>query len=147
MKTDRRSVKIWRAVICACIGAVMAAMSSYGAYRGIYEYIYYRNYKMVRSIKLRDPLKHSDGSNSMEVPVKFVSAMHDSIVIRRLLVRAESGKSFFVMEFDDGHVQLVLMPAKRYRGIGWLTAYYDIANAETQEKLRKMLDIHCCAEE
>ena len=146
MKTDRRLVRICRAAVGAGIGAVMAAMLSYGAYRGVYEYIYYRDYKSVRSIKLRHPHASGDGAKSIATSVKFVSAMHDSGLARRLLVRAENGKNFFIMEFDDGHVQLILTPAKRYLGIGWLTAYYDIADAATEEKLRKMLDMHCRAE-
>ena len=147
MKADRRSVKIWRATVNAGIGAVMAGVLFYGAYRGIYEYIYYRDYKMVRSIKLRSLFDQGDDPSITELPVKFVSAMHDFKVNRRLSVRAENGKSFFILEFEDGHIQLAPIPVKRYWGVGWLTAYYDILDAAAKEKLRKMLDIHCHAKE
>lgn len=141
MKADRKPVKIWRATINAVVGAVMVGMLFYGVHRGIYEYVYHRDYKMLRSIKLRDLLEHGDDSDTIEMPVKFVSAIHGFKVTRRLSVRAENGKAFFILEFEDGHIQLVPMPAKRYRGIGWLTAYYDIVDAAAKEKLRKMLDI------
>ena len=51
-------------------------------------------------------------------------------------------KSFMIFRFDDNHIQLMSFPVRKYIGIGWLKAYYDITDKSTTEKLLKLFDAH-----
>ena len=123
--------------ICAGVCAILLAAAGIGVYRGMYEYIRFRDFKTVRRVKLL----HFDGPEhrpcEMTLPVKFVPRMHDAGVVEKHLVRAENGKSFLIFRFDDGRVQLVAFPARKYPGIGWMTAFYDVTDAAAERRLRE----------
>ena len=44
--------------------------------------------------------------------------------------------------YEDNHIQLLSMPIKKYPLIGIVTTYYDLTDAKSKEKLRKLLDAH-----
>ena len=73
----------------------------------------------------------------MTMPVRFVPRMHDAGVLRKHLVRAENGKSFLIFRFDDGRIQIAAFPAGKYPGIGWMTAFYDVADVAAERWLRE----------
>lgn len=125
--------------VCAGIGVLGLFAVGFGTYRGMYEYVYFRDHKTVRSIKLL----HFDDRRRCEVtlPVKFVSAMHDAGVIQKHLVRADSGKSFLIFRFDDGRIQLMAFPVRRYPGIGWMTAFYTVTDTAAEGRLRNAMAV------
>ena len=51
-------------------------------------------------------------------------------------------KSFMIFLYEDNHIQLLSMTIKKYPLIGIVTMYYDLTDAKSKEKLRKLLDIH-----
>ena len=121
---------------------LLASAGAYGIYRGIYEYTYYRDYKSLQNIKLLYVYPWEHDRFEISLQVEFVSSMHNAGVIQKLLVTAENGKSFMIFRFKDNHIQLMSFPIRRYTGIGWLNAYYDITDESAKEKLLKFLDAH-----
>ena len=142
MKKNQKTHKKYRILLWISLSALLASAGAYGIYRGIYEYIYYRDYKSLQTIKLLYVYPWEHDRCEIALQVKFVSAMHNSGVVQKLITQAENGKTFMVFRFDDNHIQLMSFPVQKYIGIGWLKAYYDITDKSTKEKLLKLLDTH-----
>ena len=142
MKKNQKTHKKYRSLLWICLSVLLASAGAYGIYCGIYEYTYYRDYKSVENIKLLYVYPWEHDRFEIALQVKFVSAMHNSGVVQKLITQAENGKSFMVFRFDDNHIQLMSFPVQKYIGIGWLKAYYDITDKSTKEKLLKLLDVH-----
>ena len=142
MKKNHEIQKIYRTLLWICLSALLMSAGAYGIYCGIYKYTYYRDYKSLQNIKLLYvyPWKHD--RCEMDLPVKFVPESHNAGVVQKLLVTAENRKSFMIFLYEDNHIQLLSMPIKKYPLIGVVTTYYDLTDAKSKEKLRKLLDIH-----
>ena len=127
------------------VGVILLILLGCGLYWGVYEYIYYRDYKTVKNIKLIHiyPVKHDNFK--IELPVKFVSKMHDAeILCQKILVIAENKKTYMIVRYNDDKIQLLSLPVARYfytRKYFW--AYYEIQDAAAEAKLIKLLD-DCC---
>ena len=147
MKKNQKTQKKYRILLWICLSVLLAAAGAYGIYRGIYEYIYCRDYKSLQNIKLLYVYPWENEPFEIALQVEFVSAMHNAGVVQKLLVQAENGKSFMIFRFDDEHVQLMSFPVRKYPGIGRLKAYYEITDKEAKEKLLKLLDAHRKSEE
>ena len=78
----------------------------------------------------------------MDLPVKFVPEGHNAGVVQKLLVTAENRKYFMIFLYEDNHIQLLKVPIRKYPLVGFVTTYYDLTDAKSKEKLRKLLDIH-----
>ena len=114
-----------------------------GAYSGIYEYIYYRDYKTVENIKLLYVYPWKSDSFRIDLPVKFVPTMHDAVVRQKLLVRGENKKSFMIYRYQDNKIQLMSFPIRSYfYSNRRFYAYYEICDTAAIEKLEKLLDAH-----
>ena len=142
MKKNQKNQKKYRILLWISLSVLLTSAGAYGIYRGIYEYTYYRDYKSLQNIKLLYVYPWEHDRFEMDLPVKFVSAMHNAGIIQKLIVQAENRKSFMIFRFDDNHIQLMSFPVQKYIGIGWIKAYYDITDKSTKEKLLKLLDIH-----
>ena len=142
MKKNQKNQKKYRILLWISLSVLLVPAGTYGIYRGIYEYIYYRDYKSLQTIKLLYVYPREHDRFEIALQVKFVSAMHKSGIIQKLIVQAENRKSFMIFRFDDNHIQLMSFPIQKYIGIGWLKAYYDITDKSTKEKLLKLLDAH-----
>ena len=142
MKKNQKTHKKYRILLWISLSVLLASAGAYGIYRGIYEYIYYRDYKSLQTIKLLYVYPWEHNRFEIALQVKFVSAMHNAGIIQKLIAQAENGKSFMIFRFDDNHIQLMSFPVQKYIGIGWLKAYYDITDKSTKEKLLKLLDAH-----
>ena len=142
MKKNQKNQKKYRILLWICLSVLLVPAGTYGIYRGIYEYIYYRDYKSLQTIKLLYVYPWEHDRFEIALQVKFVSAMHNAGIIQKLIVQAENRKSFMIFRFDDNHIQLMSFPVQKYIGIGWLKAYYDITDKSTKEKLLKLLDAH-----
>ena len=142
MKKNQKTHKKYRLLLWIALSVLLASAGAYGIYRGIYEYTYYRDYKSLQNIKLLYvyPWKHD--RCEMDLPVKFVPQSHNAGVVQKLLVTAENRKSFMIFLYEDNHIQLLSVPIKKYPLIGIVTTYYDLTDAKSKEKLRKLLDIH-----
>ena len=142
MKKNQKIHKKYRILLWISLSVLLASAGAYGIYRGIYEYTYYRDHKSLQNIKLlyAYPWKHD--RFEMDLPVKFVPECHDAGVVQKLLVAAENRKSFMIFLYEDNHIQLLSMPIKKYPLIGIVTTYYDLTDAKSKEKLRKLLDAH-----
>ena len=142
MKKNQKNQKKYRILLWISLSVLLASAGAYGIYRGIYEYIYYRDYKSLQTIKLLYVYPWEHNRFEIALQVKFVSAMHNAGIIQKLIAQAENRKSFMIFRFDDNHIQLMSFPVQKYIGIGWLKAYYDITDKSTKEKLLKLLDAH-----
>ena len=142
MKKIQKTQKKYRILLWICLSVLLASAGVYGIYRGIYEYTYYRDYKSLQNIKLLYVYPWEHDRFEISLQVEFVSSMHNAGVIQKLLVTAENGRSFMIFRFKDNHIQLMSFPIRRYTGIGWLNAYYDITDESAKEKLLKFLDAH-----
>ena len=142
MKKNQKTHKKYSILLWISLSVLLASAGAYGIYRGIYEYTYYRDYKSVENIKLLYVYPWEHDRCEIALRIKFVSAMHNSVVVQKLIMQAENGKSFMVFRFGDNHIQLMSFPVQKYIGIGWLKAYYDITDKSTKEKLLKLLDAH-----
>ena len=65
----------------------------------------------------------------------------DAVVLRKHFVRTGNGKSFLIFRFDDGRIQLMAFPARKYPGIGWMTAFYDVTDAAAERRLREAVTV------
>ena len=142
MKKNQKNQKKYRILLWICLSVLLVLAGTYGIYRGIYEYTYYRDYKSLQNIKLLYVYPWEHNRFEIALQVKFVSAMHNAGIIQKLIAQAENRKSFMIFCFDDNHIQLMSFPVQKYIGIGWLKAYYDITDKSTKEKLLKLLDAH-----
>ena len=142
MKKNQKNQKKYRILRWISVSVLLASAGAYGIYRGIYEYNYYRDYKSLQNIKLLYVYPWEHDRCEMDLPVKFVPQSHNAGVIQKLLVTAENRKSFMIFLYEDNHIQLLSMPIKKYPLIGIVTTYYDLTDAKSKEKLRKLLDIH-----
>ena len=141
MKKNHEIQKIYRTLLWICLSALLMSAGAYGIYCGIYKYTYYRDYKSLQHIELLYVYPWEQDRFEIALKVEFVSAMHNTGVIQKLLVTAKNGKSFMIFRFDDNHIQLMSFPVQKYIGIGWLKAYYDITDKSTKEKLNLTSEI------
>lgn len=146
MKKNHEIQKIYRTLLWICLSALLMPAGAYGIYCGIYKYTYYRDYKALQNIELLYVYPREQDRFEIALKVEFVSAMHNTGVIQKLLVTAKNGKSFMIFRFEDNFVQLMSFPVKRYIGIGWSKAYYNITDDDAKEKLLKLLDVRKKAE-
>ena len=142
MNKNQKTHKKYRILLWISLSALLASAGAYGIYRGIYEYIYYRDYKSLQTIKLLYVYPWERDRCEMDLPIKFVPESHNAGVVQKLLVTAENRKSFMIFRYEDNHIQLLSMPIKKYPLIGIVTTYYDLTDAKSKEKLRKLLDAH-----
>ena len=142
MKKNQKTHKKYRILLWISLSVLLASAGAYGIYRGICEYAYYRDYKSLQNIKILYvyPWKHD--RFEMDLPVKFVPERHDAGVVQKLLVTAEHRKSFMIFLYEDNYIQLLGMPIRKYPLIGIVTTYYDLTDAKSKNKLRKLLDAH-----
>ena len=146
MKKNHEIQEIYRTLLWICLSALLMSAGAYGIYCGIYKYTYYRDYKSLQHIELLYVYPWEQDRFEIALKVEFVSAMHNTGVIQKLLVTAKNGKSFMIFRFEDNFVQLMSFPVKRYIGIGWSKAYYNITDDDAKEKLLKLLDVRKKAE-
>jgi hypothetical protein len=142
MKKNQKTHKKYRILLWISLSVLLTSAGAYGIYRGIYEYTYYRNYKSLQNIKLLYVYPWEHDRCEMDLPVKFAPESHNAGVVQKLLVTAENRKSFMIFLYEDNHIQLLSMPIKKYPLIGIVTTYYDLTDAKSKEKLRKLLDAH-----
>ena len=142
MKKNQKTHKKYRILLWLSLSVLLTSAGAYGIYRGIYEYTYYRDYKSLQNIKLLYVYPWDCDRCEMDLPVKFVPESHNAGVVQKLLVTAENRKSFMIFLYEDNHIQLLSMPIKKYPLIGMVTTYYDLTDAKSREKLRKLLDAH-----
>ena len=142
MKKNQKNQKKYRILLWISLSALLASAGAYGIYRGIYEYIYYRDYKSLQTIKLLYVYPWEHDRCEMDLPVKFVPESHNAGVVQKLLATTKNRKSFMIFLYEDNHIQLLSMPIKKYPLIGIVTTYYDLTDAKIEEKLRKLLDAH-----
>ncbi len=142
MKKNQKTHKKYRILRWISLSVLLASAWAYGIYRGIYEYTYYRNYRLLQNIKLLYVYPWEHNRFEIDLPVKFVPESHNARVVQKLFVTAENRKSFMILLYEDNYIQLLSMPIKKYPLIGIVTSYYDLTDAKSKEKLRKLLDIH-----
>ena len=140
MKMNKKKI-CFRILWC---GVVIAALPLLflGVYTAWYEYTFYKEYKSAKSVRLLHVYNRKYKHFEIELPVKFVPESHDAGVVQKLLVTAENRKSFMIFLYEDNHIQLLSMTIKKYPLIGIVTMYYDLTDAKSKEKLRKLLDAH-----
>ena len=142
MKKNQKTHKKYRILLWISLSVLLASAVAYGIFRGISEYTYYRDYRLLQNIKLLHVYPWECDRSEMDLPVKFVPESHNAGVVQKLLVTAENRKSFMIFLYEDNHIQLLSMPIKKYPLIGIVTTYYDLTDAKIEEKLRKLLDAH-----
>ena len=142
MKKNQKTHQKYRILLWISLSVLLASAGAYGIYRGIYEYTYYRDYKSLQNIKLLYVYPWEHDRCEMDLPVKFAPESHNAGVVQKLLVTAENRKSFMIFLYEDNHIQLLSMPIKKHPLIGIVTSYYDLTDAKSKEKLRKLLDAH-----
>lgn len=142
MKKNYKTQKKYRILLWICLLMLLVSAGTYGIYRGVYEYTYSNDYKSLKNIKLLYVYPWEQDRFEIDLPVEFVSAMHNAGVIHKLPVTSEHGKSFMIFHFEDNHIQLMSFPVQHYIGIGWLKAYYDITDKTAREKLLNLLDAY-----
>jgi hypothetical protein len=140
MKKSRKKQKTDHILLWICAAVPLIFVLGYGIYRGICEYGYYRAHKSIQEIKLSFVPHWKLKRFETVLKMKFVSEMHNAGVIQKLPVTAENGKSFMIFRFEDDHIQLMSFPVRKYIGIGFLKAYYDITDKTAKEKILKLLD-------
>ena len=91
MKNNQK--KLWCFLVLDGTAFIISVLLVYGIYSGIYEYIYYRDYKTVENIKLLYVYPRKSDSFRIDLPVKFVPEIHNAVVRQKLLVRGENKKS------------------------------------------------------
>ena len=138
----KKNQKKYRILLWISVSVLLASAGAYGIYRGIYEYTYYRDYRSLQNIKLLYVYPWAHNRCEMDLPVKFVPQSHNAGVVQKLLVTAENRKSFMILLYEDNYIQLLSMPIKKYPLIGIVTSYYDLTDAKSKNKLRKLLDAH-----
>ena len=126
--------------VCIAVGIVALPLLLFGIYLGVFEYVHYRDYKSVRIIRLHHVYGEERDLCEMDVPVKFVSALHEGKVCRKLPVSAADRRPFMIFLFEDGHIQLIPPARQGYLRKKWLYAYYEITDPAAREKVRKLLD-------
>ena len=138
----KKTHKKYRILLWISLSVLLTSAVAYGIYRGIYEYTYYRDYRSLQNIKLHYVYPWEHNRCEMDLPVKFVPQSHNAGVVQKLLVTAENRKSFMILLYEDNYIQLLSMPIKKYPLIGIVTSYYDLTDAKSKNKLRKLLDAH-----
>ena len=142
MKKNQKTHKKYRILLWISLSALLVSAGAYGIYRGIYEYTYYRDYKSLQTIKLLYVYPWEHDRCEIALQVKFVPESHNAGVVQKLLATTKNRKSFMIFLYEDNHIQLLSMPIKKYPLIGIVTTYYDLTDAKSKEKLRKLLDAH-----
>ena len=132
-----KSKKTW---VCIAAGLAALPLLLFGIYLGVFEYIHYRDYKSVRIIRLHHVYGEERDLCEMAVPVKYVSALHEGKVCRKLMVCAADRRPFMIFLFEDGHIQLIPPARQGYLRKKWLCAHYEITAPAAREKVRKLLD-------
>ena len=140
MKKNQKTNKKYRILLWISLSVLLASSGAYGIYRSIYEYTYYRDYRSLQNIKLLYVYPWEQDRFEINLPVKFVPESHNARVVQKLFVTAENRKYFMIFLYEDNHIQLLSMPIKKYPLIGVVTTYYDLTDAKSKEKLRKLLD-------
>ena len=132
--------KLLKCSLYCSLGIIILLLLAYGVYSGIFAYTYYQDYRKVQHVKLLHIFAEEYNRCEMDLPIKFVPESHDAGVVQKLLVVAENRKSFMIFLYEDNHIQLLSMPIKKYPLIGIVTTYYDVTDAKSEVKLRKLLD-------
>ena len=141
MKNNQK--KLWYFPVLYGTAFIISVLLVYGVYSGIYEYIYYRDYKTVENIKLLYVYPRESDSFRIDLPVKFVPEIHNAVVRQKLLVRGENKKSFMIYRYQDNKIQLMSFPIRSYfYSNRRFHAYYEICDAAAIEKLERLLDAH-----
>ena len=136
----RKIQKLWHVMLWIFSGILMTLVVIYAFFRVGYEYTYYRDYKSVKNIKTRYIYPWEKDRFETDLPVEFVSEMHNARVVQKLHITAENRKSYTIFRFADDHIQLMRSPVKKFMNIRWITAYYNITDKSAKEKLLKLLD-------
>ena len=90
----KKTHKKYRILLWISLSVLLTSAGTYGIYRGIYEYTYYRDYKSLQNIKLLYVYPWEHDRFEIDLPVKFVSESHEAGVVQKLLVTAENRDIF-----------------------------------------------------
>ena len=140
MKIAWKSKKTWLGIAA---GIAALPLLLFGIYLGVFKYIHYRDYKSIRVIRLHHIYGRERNLCEMDIPVKYVSALHEGKVCRKLMVSAADRRPFMIFLFEDGHIQLIPPARQGYLRKKWLFTYYEITDTSARKKVRKLLDAHC----
>ena len=77
----------------------------------------------------------------IDLPVRFVSTIHDSEISQKIYVRADNRKGFMLLRFRDKQIQLMKVPIARYfYSNKYYSAYYEITDPSKLKKIHNLLD-------
>ena len=143
MRMLEKPIKPYLIAALAIIGIGVSAVLFYAICQVADDHIYCRDHKAIRDIRLLHVYDREYERFEIELPVKFVPAMHHNAGVRqKLIVRAEDRKCFMILRFEDGRILLIPFPIRRRWLTGWIAVYYEITDTAAKTQLEKLLDAH-----